>query len=767
MTGKEDALFPVSDPGNRLRAVAISLGLCLFLGFLIYSNSFTAGYHFDDQQAIVGNEAFRAMQGKPLLEQLTLVWNFSRPRFVSYLSFAINYRLGGLDLFGYHLANLLIHIACSVLLCWFVLLTFLTPRMRSFPAARYAEAIAVFSSLIFLAHPAQTQGVTYITQRMASLATLFYLLAMIFHIKGRLERRGWYFAISWVSAFAAVFTKELSYTLPVALFVYEWVFFEPEKMRKRILSFLPYLLFAFFAIFISFRAHFVVTEQNFFAKGFEGLSRFQAETPRAHYLLTQINVLRTYLRLFIFPIRQNLDYDYPIARSLFEPVTLVSFAFLAGVFLWAVLKRRRYPILAYGIFWFFLVLSIESGVIVVKDVIFEHRMYLAMVGLSMFFTAALALLFRDEKEYLTVLAVVVMVFSGLTYVRNNVWKDEVTLWGDAVKKSPQKARPNNNYGKALADFDRYEEAVPYLEKAIEIQPEQAEYYDNLGLAYKYLGSYEKAIESYKIAIEKDPKGVDPYKHAALAYSVKEDFQQAERYLKKAIELDPRNSDLYYSLGSFYEKQNRYEEAIGAFEKSFELKPDQPDVCQSLASLYLKMNRLDDAERFTLMSAELAPQDAVGYYNLAHLFSVQKKYEKAIELYQIAVRLDPVFVEAYNSLGCAYDETSEYDKAIEVYQQALKMKPEHVGANNNLGITYLKKGDKESALKQVEALKNIKQEALAERLKQRIEGGGRRFAGPRKVVTRYDPATGRVKSVEVFEGGKRVSVETPPVAESTV
>ncbi|HNV86940.1 MAG TPA: tetratricopeptide repeat protein [Candidatus Omnitrophota bacterium] len=762
----EGRVFAADNPGGRLRTIGISLGLCLIFGFLIYSNSFTAGYHFDDEQAIVGNTAFPAMQGKPLLKQLNLVWNFSNSRFVSYLSFALNYRLGGLGLFGYHLTNLLIHVSCSVLLCWLVLLTFQAPRMRAFPAVRYAGAVAVFSSLIFLVHPVQTQSVTYITQRMAALATFFYLGAMIFYVKFRFEKKIRFLVVSWLSALAAVFTKEISYTLPVTLFVYEWLFFERKKLREWILPFLPYLLLALFSIFISFRGHFVVTEQNFVAKGFEGLSRFQAETPRVHYLLTQIDVLRTYLRLFVFPIRQNLDYDYPIARSLFAPSTFASFVFLAGLCVWAFLNRRRYPILAYGIFWFFIVLSIESGVIVVKDVIFEHRMYLAMVGLSMFFTAGLALLFRDEKEYVTILAVVVMVFSGLTYVRNNVWKDEVTLWGDAVRKSPAKARPNNNYGKALADFDRYEEAIPYLEKAIEIQPDQAEYYDNLGLAYKYVGNSDKAIELYKEAIEKDPKGLDPYRHLTAIYLAKEDFPRAEAYLKEAIELDPRSSDLYYYLGSLYEKQNRPDEAIEAYGKSLELRPDQLDVCQNLGALYLRTGRVKEAEALSLKAAELSPQDAVGYYNLAHLFSVQKRYDKAIELYQIAVRLDPVFVEAYNSLGCAYDETGEYDKAIENYRTVLRIQPDHVGANNNLGITYLKKGDKDLALKQVEALKGIKQDALADRLKQRIDNFGRPRSGTRRVVTKYTPE-GQVKSVEVFEGGKRVSIETPPVSQGTV
>ncbi|HAG50864.1 MAG TPA: hypothetical protein DCL42_05950, partial [Deltaproteobacteria bacterium] len=147
--------------------------------FLIYSNTFSSPFHFDDTPNIVENYKLR---------DLSIFWPPSDTRYIGSLSFALNYYFSGLNVFGYHLVNIIIHIINSILVWWLVILTFRTPvmeRINTNPQLKYF--IAITASLLFVSHPIQTQAVTYIVQRFASLATLFYLLSLTLYIKAKLQ----------------------------------------------------------------------------------------------------------------------------------------------------------------------------------------------------------------------------------------------------------------------------------------------------------------------------------------------------------------------------------------------------------------------------------------------------------------------------------------------------------------------------------------------------------------------------------------------------
>lgn len=195
--------------------------ITLFLsGFIAYSNTFHNSFHFDDGSSITDNFAIRDLQN------LRNIWNFWPSRFITYLSFSINYHFHQLNVFGYHLVNLLVHIISAILIFYFIFLTFSTPKMKDANITKHANVIAFFVALIFLAHPIQTQAVTYITQRIASLATLFYLASLIFYIKSRLlEERlingNIYYFLSLIMAVIAMFTKEITITLPFVILLYE------------------------------------------------------------------------------------------------------------------------------------------------------------------------------------------------------------------------------------------------------------------------------------------------------------------------------------------------------------------------------------------------------------------------------------------------------------------------------------------------------------------------------------------------------------------
>src|SRR3972149_1852378 len=390
--------------------------------FLIYSNTFSSPFHFDDTPNIVKNYKSR---------DLSNFWPPSGTRYIGFLSFAINYHFGSLNVFGYHLVNIIIHIINSLLVWWLVVLTFRTPVMeRANIKHQLKYFIPITASLLFVSHPIQTQAVTYIVQRFASLATLFYLLSLTLYIKAKLqtiqveakdENKFFststltFYLLSLISAILAMKTKEIAFTLPFVVLLYEFMFFTPHPSRafgtegggiaigmkqslfvKRILYLIP-LLLTLFIIPLSL----IGTDKPVgdMIGELREASQETEEISRGVYLLTQFKVIVTYIRLLFLPINQNLDYDYPLSHSLFEPQTFFSFLFLSAIFAFAVylfIRSRRTTkspsplwgegkslptkylsgsnahglLISFGIFWFFITLSVESSIIPIRDVIF-------------------------------------------------------------------------------------------------------------------------------------------------------------------------------------------------------------------------------------------------------------------------------------------------------------------------------------------------------------------------------------------------------------
>ncbi|HET6464341.1 MAG TPA: tetratricopeptide repeat protein, partial [Nitrospiria bacterium] len=205
---------------------------------LIYSNTFSASFHLDDAQNIVDN---------PKIKHLASLLDFSGSRYVGFLTFALNYRFGGLSLFGFHLVNLMIHMTNGILVYILIRLLFQAPRLAPQPAfAAAPPAIALCTALLFVVHPLQTQAVTYIVQRFASLASLFYLLTVVCYLRWRLcppesKRRSLWYAAAFLMTLLAMKTKEITFTLPAMLLLLEFVAFGPPT-RKQWIGLIPFFL---------------------------------------------------------------------------------------------------------------------------------------------------------------------------------------------------------------------------------------------------------------------------------------------------------------------------------------------------------------------------------------------------------------------------------------------------------------------------------------------------------------------------------------------
>jgi hypothetical protein len=372
--------------------------LIIVFAFLAYAQTLSVPFHFDDGPNIEENTYIRDLGnfGWPLGSDRVSENPALKTRYIGYLTFALNYAVHGLDVRGYHVINIIIHILNGLLVYWFVLLIFQTPHFSGTPKGKdqgkrgEVFIMALFAALLFSVHPVQTQAVTYIVQRFASLATLFYLLSVVLYAnarivlttQGRAKRKTkafiWYI-LCLLSAVFAMKTKEMAFTLPFVIITYEIVFFT-GAWRKRIAYLIPVFLTA---LIVPIGLVGVGKPIGEIIGDVSEVTRLQTALSRWDYLFTEMRVVVTYIRLLFVPVHQNLDYDYPVYHSFFDTAVLLSCIVLVSIVCLVLYIFYRYRdieqrtrILVLGLMWFFITLSVESSIIPIKDVIFEHRVYL-------------------------------------------------------------------------------------------------------------------------------------------------------------------------------------------------------------------------------------------------------------------------------------------------------------------------------------------------------------------------------------------------------
>ena len=361
--------------GPQFHLVAVALIVMLTL--LAYSNTFTASFHFDDDPAISENATIKQITA----DNIVALIRSNRP--ITNLSLMFNYAISGLNVIGWHVFNISFHIANGVLVYLFLFWTFNLPSLKERYADR-APRMALFGALLFALHPIQTESVTYIITRSELLAAFFFLATFLFFIKGATTGKFKYYVFAFVTSLLAMGSKEWAATLPAMLFLYDYLFIAQGKlksMRARwkayVLLLLPWGLIAYIMTF-----YIGATSAGFSISGQKGI------TPIT-YLLTSFNVIWMYIRLLFLPINQNLDYDYPLATTLFAFPTLLSFIghiAVIGTAFWLYKKKGRL-LIPFGVAWFYITLTPTQSFVPILDVIFEHRLYLPSIGFFIAFIA--------------------------------------------------------------------------------------------------------------------------------------------------------------------------------------------------------------------------------------------------------------------------------------------------------------------------------------------------------------------------------------------
>jgi tetratricopeptide (TPR) repeat protein len=583
---------------KHLAAACAVIALSLFA---LYASSLSSPFIFDDFRSIQANPHIRIHDLSPAALADAAFGSPLPTRPVANLSFALDYYFSGLDPAAFRLVNVAVHAAAAVTLFLLFLQALTGPALAVDGRTAFRTAFA--AAMLWAASPLATNSVTYIVQRMTSMAAMFSFASLYFYLRFRAAARG---RAAWLALAAAAMlmafaSKENAYMLPVCAVGLEFFFLARREDRGRIAA-----AAAAAVLFLAGAAAVILGPDLVGAilKGYGG-----RDFTLGQRLMTEARVLFHYLGLLVWPLpgRFNLAYDYPLSTGILSPPGTL-FAILGVMALAAAvpLLFNRQRLWAFAVFWFLVNLVIESTVIPL-ELVFEHRLYLPSAFLFLAAAVTAARLARRPAPAVAAAAVLVVLLSLSTLARNRVWASESSLWLDVTRKSPNLARAWVNLGLARVREGDQWGAIEAGRKAVALRPgsrEAAEAWLNMGSAYQKLGMRRQALAAFRrvIAISKsrvrkaeawsniaythirmrmaaaaveearraaelDPHSPDAWLNLGVASGLLGRHRESEAALRRGISVAPLDARLYMWLAVALEPQGRYREAIAALDRA--------------------------------------------------------------------------------------------------------------------------------------------------------------------------------------------------------
>jgi tetratricopeptide (TPR) repeat protein len=603
--------------------------------------------NYDDTRFVLQNTFIRGLSGENLANM------FTRARYeqlyipLVWISLAVDYSIWELWAPGYHAVNLALHIANTLIV--FFLIRQLT---GSAPAACVA-------AILFGIHPLHVESVAWVTERKDVLSTFFFLLALVCYVHYAKGGRAGFYILSILIFICALLSKPMAVTLAVIIVIVDWYYSRPFSARL-IVEKIPFFLLSLAAGISTLL-----------------LQRGGASEPNSlENLLLGSRNLFFYLYKTVLPIRLVVFYPPPEDVSFSEPVYLAALAgFAVAVALVAFslkLSRRLFLGLSFFLITLLPVLQfVRAGTQVAAD----RFVYIPSVGLFMLAGLAFDKSLRGGKLARAVGAGLVvgvsLVFSYLTFVQCEVWRDSGSLWEHALKYHPSATA----YGRLGAYHHKRGDARKASElyrKALEMDPTHLSALVNLGNIHKDEGSLEEALEFYEAALEAWPKAEEAMMNKASIHFDQGKTELAIREYEEMIGRGITGATVYLNLARAYASIDENQEAIASFEKALAGNRDLAGAYQGLGAAYYKIGRIEDAIRNYEMCIERDEENAEAHFGLGYVYSHIGLPEKARGYFEKAVALKPDHALALSHLGMIAEEEGDYRTALDYYSKVLKL-----------------------------------------------------------------------------------------------
>ncbi len=637
---------------------------------LVYLPALDNGFHLDDESNITERAAIRISQWD--VESVGNVFsNALMPtRPVANLSFAFDWWRGEGQAREFQASSMAIHATATIAV--FALLVLIL-RQTGTHRNRVVIMVATAAALIWSLHPIQVQAVTYVVQRMATLAALFMVLTLVFYLLGRLKNSWpWFFAAA-ISFLLALGSKETACATPVLLILTEYAVLRHNQalIQKR----LDYFILALPVL----ASLYVIADLIFGGPLYswaQGSYKFRDFTMQER-LLTQPRVLAYHVSQVFWPLpsRFSIEHDVSISRTLMDSqgtlAALMALLIWIGLGVWFFLKQNK-RIIGFFMLWLPATLSIESSFIAL-EMVFEHRMYLPLLGLVGLLS--LALMRLSEKNNKATMAIAILIIAGLaisTSIRLPEWHDSVSLYTKATRFAPESARVWANLGDALSNAGREEEAQAALDKAISLDSTDVTIFLNRSATLIKQGRTAEALADLQRARELSPGNAGVYlNQAALLYQLGR-FPEALSDLNHAVRLDPDLADAWFNRGIVHEKLGEMQKALSDYREAISRNSGLGLAHYKLGHLMIKQRQYQAALSPLETAGRLLSGDSDPWFLLAQAHLWLGQNNQALVALDQAININNRDAQAFNLRGKLLARMGSLEAASSDFQSACRL-----------------------------------------------------------------------------------------------
>ncbi len=608
----------------------LRLVVLIVLTVLAFSGTLSTPMLYDDDHAVVNNEATKSLDLYPQAFHPDNLLN--RP--VLQYTFALNRELGGLDVFGYHLVNIALHLGVGlVFYCLVFELLILVPQEKR----KEWHRVPLWAAAIHLLHPLAVEPVAYISSRSSLLASLFFLLGLICLVRfyKRTSDTG-IGGLELLAGFGLFFylgcgSKAIVVTLPIIAVVFIALSrsgrFLKDHGTEALMILSPALLYLFWR-----------TTQLGTMTSIPG-DITSATMSRTLYALTQIKAFVSfYLLKFFLPINQNFEPDVRLVSGMGDLGVWLALAFILAVGFFIYKKTPR--LLWFGAAWSMITLLPTSSLIPLKQIVVEHRFYLPGMGMCLVLAGLMHLAVRKELLRDIAFGIVLTLCFFLTQNRAQDFKTDVTIWEDTALKSPNKALVHNNLATTYLGQKRYDDAERALHTTLKLNPNHSKARTNLGVLYARQGQLQKAVDEFTGLIKQGSSDPVVLFNAGLALKNLEQPEQALPLLERAAKRAPDNADYQFTLGQVYQILKKNDEALMAYRRSLKLKPDNPMVHLNMGTVFWGQQHFYFADNEFQIAHRLEPESTIILSNLVSSNMLFHNYEQAIHYLDLWLKLEP-------------------------------------------------------------------------------------------------------------------------------
>jgi len=639
----------------------LALIIIALWSFTIYFNSLSGEFVFDDESVVQNNISIQSVSNIPKFFTADegfhkVIGRYYRP--VVSTTYTIDYALWGLNPFGYHLTNILIHLFSCVVL-FFILLNLLRRNKNKI-------FISFLSTMLFASHTVHTEAISWISGRTDSIVTLFFFLSLLFYIKyagskiseitrGYQEKSTIFLILSLVFYFLGLLSKEMIITMPVIIFLYDF-FFKQENSKSIHRNFKVYLYFiavTFLYLIIRYLALLNVPEREKYFY-FYGIDTFTI-------IATMLKTIPVYFKLLFLPVNLIYHYNGVIldVKSIGDLTFIFSAFFIVVLLMAGWFTRKSYGEISFSIYFFLVSLIPVLNIIPTMNLMAERFLYLTSFIIPVI-TCFILVKVQNGKYYqptVIFLTIIIVAYSYLTYQRNKDWQSNDVLYSTGEGKDGTVLLVNS--GNIYANKKNFDEAAKRYKRALEIRNNNVLAHHNLGLVYLIKGNLDSAEYRFKKGIEVDSLAPDGYLQLSNLYRTKGNIEDAIKYLEKLQTVVPD-----YRGSSVLLKQLKDSKETG--------------------------NRLPD---ITLPNAEIANLQNKSF----ELFN-QRKFNESIEILKQLILKDPNGKAGYlNNIGLCFLGLEKYDNAENTFDDCLSIDPDNTNALGGKAEVLLKKKKNKEAI----------------------------------------------------------------------